>query len=70
MAVRPVNGEPMPWITHTVLYINPYTRVPVVVVRGENMGPGVDGLLGLSFLSRYDVTMHRDQGKVRIESRR
>ena len=44
-------------------------RVPVVIIQGDDLGPGVDGLLGLSFLSRYTVQIDQQQGKAVIESR-
>jgi clan AA aspartic protease (TIGR02281 family) len=43
--------------------------VPVIVQKNQkgNYGDGIDGLLGMSFLSRFNVTLTRD--KVRVQSR-
>jgi clan AA aspartic protease (TIGR02281 family) len=46
------------------------TDVPLIVQKDQkgNYGEGVDGLLGMSFLSRFTVTLSRD--KIRVQSRR
>ena len=43
------------------------TNVPVAVqdLDGKSYGPGVDGLLGMSFLSRFDVQMAKGSIEVR-----
>lgn len=41
------------------------THVPAVIV--DELGPGVDGLLGLSFLSRFDIT--QSEGVMQISVR-
>lgn len=43
------------------------SRVPIVVV--ENVPEGAAGLLGLSFLSRFDIQMEPGAGRVRIRPR-
>jgi predicted aspartyl protease len=43
--------------------------VPLIVQKDQkgNYGEGIDGLLGMSFLSRFNVTITRD--KIRVQSR-
>jgi aspartyl protease family protein len=42
------------------------TDVAVVVTGGKlkGFGPGIDGLLGMSFLARYDVTFSSQEWRL------
>ena len=42
------------------------TRVPAVIL--SEIGPGIDGLLGLSFLGRFDL--HQSEGMIELHARR